>query len=86
MTLDCKIRFQWEGGWHEAKITTIYHNEESYGADADNNRGIQKLIIDDVQIHGILDDQCRLITNPSELLKECIGQMAEEHILFGKFA
>lgn len=39
----------------QANVTVDYSVDKNYGADADGNRGIEKLFINDVVIHSILD-------------------------------
>ncbi len=50
----------------QANVTVDYDVEKNWGADADGNRGVEKLFINDVIIHAIVDHDSVEIIIPEE--------------------
>lgn len=68
-TKTLKVKFQSELENHvpdffEANVTVDYSIDKNYCADADGNRGIEKLFINEITVHGCIDSQAALVKFP----------------------
>lgn len=53
-----------EPDFFEANITVDYSIDRHYGADADGNRGMEKLFINDITVQNCIDSQANLVGLP----------------------
>lgn len=76
------IKFSIDDIDYEARVSIKYHVDNTYGADADGNRGEPRTFIDDIKIMGIIDNTGRLLDphTISEKMVEKINALASEKI------
>lgn len=74
-----KMKFEHKYKQYESNVTVKFHVDNNFGADANDNRGTGMTIIDDVEINGLIDDQCDLI-DADEDMKLIIGEAAAENL------
>lgn len=69
-----------EPEFFEANVTVDYSLDKNYGADTDNQRGVEKLFINEIKVHACLDGQATLVDLPlSEKMMDDIWECVWEN-------
>ncbi len=53
-----------EHEFYEANVTVDYDIDQNYGADADGNRGVERLFINEITVQNCIDSKATLVELP----------------------
>ncbi len=79
MKTPINLKFEFERNNYEASVN-VTHNLEEFGNDADGNRGIPIMRIEEIIIHGVIDENATLVA-PCDAMEHLINRLASDRIM-----
>ena len=76
MTTQASLKVECNGTEYDVDVSIRYHIDKNYGADADGNRGIERVFYDGVEIDFVTEEGIEIHPGP-ELVAEIESEVAE---------